>query len=158
MNLEIINDEQLVTTEREQWMRDLIEFAAKELDEAPDTEMSISLVSDDEIQRVNREYRQKDRATDVISFAIEDDESDLPNFEELASELDIPRNIGDLIIAPHYVAEQAKNYGHSFDREFGYTLVHGFLHLNGYDHIDPEDEKVMIGLQEKILDNYGLKR
>lgn len=159
MNLEIINDEQLIPTARETWIDQLVDYAAKKLDLPDDTEMSISLITDEKIREINREYRQKDCVTDVISFAIEDGEDDdLPNFEELAEELDIPRNIGDLFIAPNHVAEQAKEYDHSFDREFGYTVVHGFLHLNGYDHIEPEDEKVMIKLQEEILDGYGLKR
>ncbi|MFD1466181.1 rRNA maturation RNase YbeY [Lapidilactobacillus mulanensis] len=159
MNLEIINDDQVLPAEREQWITDLVAYAANRLDLPADTEMSISLITDEKIREINREYRDKDRVTDVISFAIEDDEdSDLPNFDELAAELEIPRNIGDLFIAPNHVREQAKEYEHSFDREFGYTVVHGFLHLNGYDHIEPEDEKVMIKLQEEILDGYGLKR
>ncbi|MFC6315046.1 rRNA maturation RNase YbeY [Lapidilactobacillus achengensis] len=159
MNLEIINDDHLLPAEREDWIRKLVEFAAAKLELPAETEMSISLITDDKIREINREYRDKDRVTDVISFAIEDDEADeWPNFRELEDELDIPRNIGDLFIAPGHVAEQAKTYEHSFDREFGYTVVHGFLHLNGYDHIEPADEQVMIKLQEEILDAYGLKR
>ncbi|WP_125604452.1 rRNA maturation RNase YbeY [Lapidilactobacillus bayanensis] len=158
MNLEIINEQHVLPVEREEWIRNLVEFAANKLDLPADAEMSISLITDDKIREINREYRDKDRVTDVISFAIEDDESDLPDFEELAAELNIPRNIGDLFIAPEHVKEQAVEYDHTFDREFGYTIVHGFLHLNGYDHIEPEDEKVMIKLQEEILDSYGLKR
>lgn len=158
MNLEIINDDHLLPSERETWIRDLVEFAAKRLDLAADTEMSISLVTDERIQEINQSYRHKDRVTDVISFALEDDESDLPNFKSLEQKLAIPRNIGDLMIAPHYVKQQAERYGHSFDRELGYTVVHGFLHLNGYDHIQADDEKKMIGLQKEILANYGLKR
>ena len=114
--------------------------------------MSITIVSDAEIQRINREYRDTDRVTDVISFAIEDGEDDLPDVPGL------PENIGDLFIDPDKVLAQSKDYGHSFERELGYTVVHGFLHLNGYDHIKPEDEAIMIPLQEKILDAYGLKR
>lgn len=158
MNLEIINDDHLLPSERETWIRDLVEFAAKRLDLAADTEMSISLVTDERIQEINQSYRHKDRVTDVISFALEDDESDLPNFKSLEQKLAIPRNIGDLMIAPHYVKQQAERYGHSFDRELGYTVVHGFLHLNGYDHIQADDEKKMIGLQKELLVNYGLKR
>ncbi len=122
----------------------LVDFAAKQIGSAPDTEMSITIVSDEEIRRINREYRNTDRVTDVISFAIEDGEQeDLSGFEG------IPENIGDLFIAPGKVRAQSVDYGHSFQRELGYTVVHGFLHLNGYDHIKPEDEAVMIPLQEK---------
>ncbi len=105
--------------------------------------MSITIVSDEEIQRINREYRDTDRVTDVISFAIEDGEDDLPDVPGL------PENIGDLFIDPDKVRAQSVDYGHSFERELGYTVVHGFLHLNGYDHIKPEDEAIMIPLQEK---------
>ncbi|WP_155287207.1 rRNA maturation RNase YbeY [Lacticaseibacillus zhaodongensis] len=155
MDLTLFNDDKLLDEEHEELVKKLVEFAAKELGSAPDTEMSITIVKDEEIRRINREYRNTDRVTDVISFAIEDDESaddDFVGFEG------IPENIGDLFIAPGKVAEQAKDYGHSFERELGYTVVHGFLHLNGYDHIKPEDEAVMIPLQEKILSAYGLER
>ncbi|EKQ02664.1 metal-dependent hydrolase [Lacticaseibacillus casei 21/1] len=116
------------------------------------TEMSITLVGDDEIERINREYRETDRVTDVISFAIEEGEDDLPLLPGMA------KNIGDLFIDPLTVRRHAEDYGHSFERELGYTVVHGFLHLNGYDHIKPEDEAVMIPLQKKILAAYGLTR
>ena len=75
---------------------------------------------------------------------------------ELAAEL--PVNLGDLFISIDKVAEQAKFLGHSFDRELGFLVVHGFLHLNGYDHEQPEDEKEMFTLQREILDQYGLER
>ena len=75
--------------------------------------------------------------------------------EELA---ELPRNLGDLIIPTERAAEQAVEYGHTLEREMGFLAVHGFLHLNGYDHMEPEDEKEMFGLQKEILDAYGLKR
>ncbi|WDF83786.1 rRNA maturation RNase YbeY [Lacticaseibacillus pabuli] len=154
MDLTIFNDDKLLDQEHEDLARKLVDFAAKELGSAADTEMSITIVSDEEIRRINREYRNTDRVTDVISFAIEDGDKD----DEFAGFEGIPENIGDLFIAPGKVAAQAKDYGHSFERELGYTVVHGFLHLNGYDHIKPEDEAVMIPLQEKILSAYGLER
>ncbi len=152
MDLTLFDDDNLLDAEHQELVQKLVAFAAKELQSAPDTEMSITIVDDDEIRRINREYRNTDRVTDVISFAIEDDEDSFAGFEG------IPENIGDLFIAPAKVADQAKDYGHSFERELGYTVVHGFLHLNGYDHIQPEDEAVMIPLQEKILSAYGLER
>lgn len=152
MDLTIFNDDHLLDDEHEKLARDLVDFSAKTLNSAPDTEMSITIVDDEEIRRINREYRNTDRVTDVISFAIEDDDDDFAGFEG------IPENIGDIFVAPGKVREQAVDYGHSFDREFGYTIVHGFLHLNGYDHIKPEDEAIMIPLQEKILSAFGLER
>ena len=130
----------------------LVAFCGQQLALPNDTEMSITIVGDDAIQKINREYRDTDRATDVISFAIEDGEDDLPLMPGMA------KNIGDLFIDPLTVRRHAKEYGHSFERELGYTVVHGFLHLNGYDHIKPEDEAVMIPLQKKILTAYGLTR
>jgi probable rRNA maturation factor len=153
MDLTLFDEDKLLDEEHEQLVRKLVDFAAAELKSAPDTEMSITIVSDEEIRRINREYRNTDRVTDVISFAIEDGED-----EDLSGFDGIPENIGDLFIAPGKVREQAADYDHSFERELGYTVVHGFLHLNGYDHIQPEDEQVMIPLQEKILSAYGLER
>ena len=153
MDLTLFDDDKLLDDAHEKLVRELVEFAANELQSAPDTEMSITIVSDEEIRRINREYRNTDRVTDVISFAIEDGED-----EDISGFDDIPENIGDLFIAPGKVREQADDYAHSFERELGYTVVHGFLHLNGYDHIQPEDEQVMIPLQEKILSAYGLER
>ena len=121
--------------------------------------MSVTFVNNDRIQKLNREYRGVDRATDVISFAIEDNADDdfpLVMDDELAAE--IPENIGDIFVSVDKIAEQAKFLGHSNDRELGFLVVHGFLHLNGYDHQTPEDEKEMFTLQRKILDDYGLKR
>lgn len=155
MDLTLYDEDNLLSKEHQELAKKLVDFAAKELGSADDTEMSITIVGDDEIQRINREYRNTDRVTDVISFAIEDGESE---DDEFAGFEGIPENIGDLFIDPFKVADQAKDYGHSFERELGYTVVHGFLHLNGYDHIKPEDEAKMIPLQEKILSAYGLER
>lgn len=152
MDLEFYDDDNRLDAEHQDLVKKLVAFCGDELKKPEDTEMSITIVSDAEIQRINREYRDTDRVTDVISFAIEDGEDDLPDVPGL------PENIGDLFIDPDKVLAQSKDYGHSFERELGYTVVHGFLHLNGYDHIKPEDEAIMIPLQEKILDAYGLKR
>ncbi|MCI1985512.1 MAG: rRNA maturation RNase YbeY [Lactobacillus sp.] len=152
MDLEFYDDDHRLDAAHTALVKKLVAFCGEQLDLAADTEMSITMVSDEEIRRINREYRDTDRVTDVISFAIEDGEDQLPDVPGL------PQNIGDLFIDADKVALQAEDYGHSFDRELGYTVVHGFLHLNGYDHIQPEDEAVMIPLQEKILDAYGLTR
>jgi len=76
--------------------------------------------------------------------------------DDMAAE--IPENIGDIFVSMDKVEEQAEYLGHSYERELGFLVVHGFLHLNGYDHMEPEDEKVMFKLQADILDAYGLKR
>ncbi|HJE87203.1 rRNA maturation RNase YbeY [Levilactobacillus brevis] len=142
-------------------IKDVLEYAGKYLELAENTEMSVTLMNNEDIHQINKQYRGVDRATDVISFAIEDDETADDDFplvmdEEMAAE--IPENIGDIFVSMDKVEEQAEYLGHSYERELGFLVVHGFLHLNGYDHMKPEDEKVMFKLQADILDAYGLKR
>ena len=98
-------------------------------------------------------YRNKDKVTDVISFALEEDEPDID-----MSEFDIARVLGDIIICTDVAQEQSESYGHSFERELGFLALHGFLHLLGYDHMNEEDEKEMFGRQDAILNAYGLTR
>lgn len=113
-----------------------------------DAVMSVIIVDNKEIHRINKEYRNIDRETDVISFALEEGET-----------IDEPvKTLGDIYISIDKVYEQAKEYGHSVKRELFFLVTHGFLHLLGYDHMKKEDEEIMFPLQEKILDNYGVKR
>ena len=110
---------------------------------------SIIFVEDDEIHRINRDYRKVDRVTDVISFAFEDNEEMVYN--------DI-RVLGDIYICIPQMKRQAISYGHSEKRELSFLAVHGLLHLLGYDHMTKEDEEEMFGLQELILDGENIKR
>ena len=118
--------------------------------------ITITLTTPEKIRQINNEYRQIDKATDVLSF---------PMFEK--SELDekIKKQeflhedvLGDIIISVQKVEEQAKEYGHSFERELSYMLVHGFYHLMGYDHIEEEDKKIMRPKEEKILNELKITR
>lgn len=139
-----------------EWMEELLQFSAKRLKITGESEVSITFVSNEKIKEINREYRDKDAVTDVISFAVED-EDDI--FMQLDMEdVSFPRDLGDIFISYDRAVEQAKDYAHSVDRELGFLLVHGFLHLNGFDHMTESDEKTMFGLQEEILNEYGLKR
>lgn len=159
MELEIIDHTaNHVTPAQQKLVNDLLQFAAKKLSLKENTEMSLTFVNNPEIKEMNAKYRGVDRATDVLSFAEEEAgaESPIVMDPELAAE--IPTNLGDLFISVDKVAEQAKFLGHSVDRELGFLAVHGFLHLNGYDHEQPADEKKMFGLQREILDDYGLTR
>ncbi|MDU0462816.1 rRNA maturation RNase YbeY [Staphylococcus ureilyticus] len=130
---------------------DLLTFAKEQEGIENDAELSVTFVDKVEIQQINKMYRDKDKATDVISFALEEDEPEI-------SGLDIPRVLGDIIICTEVAQSQADAYGHSFERELGFLALHGFLHLLGYDHIDEADEKVMFGRQDEILNAYGLPR
>lgn len=111
--------------------------------------MSLLLTGNEHIQVINRDYRGKDSATDVISFAYHDSE------EEQFGPYD---TLGDIIISLERVEAQAGDYGHSFMREFYYVLTHGILHLLGYDHIEDEDKKEMRAKEEDILERHGYTR
>ena len=110
---------------------------------------SIIFVGNEEIQKINKEYRGLDKVTDVISFAFEDNNDLMYN--------DI-RVLGDIYICIPRMLEQASEYGHGVKRELSFLTVHGLLHLLGYDHMTSDDEKVMFGLQELILNEEGIKK
>ena len=110
-------------------------------------EFNIIFVDDEEIQRINREYRKIDRVTDVISFALCDDPDN-----QMENEL------GDIFIDLDQAFRQAEDYGHSITREVAFLAVHGYLHLCGYDHMTPEDEKVMFTKQDEILAAAKIER
>jgi len=105
--------------------------------------LSVILVGPITIRRINRDYRQKDAVTDVISFALLDDED--------AVEYEDDVELGDIFINRSRVFSQAEEYGHSVKREFVFLFVHGMLHLLGYDHMTKEDEEKMFALQRKIV-------
>jgi probable rRNA maturation factor len=145
---EELTEEQMLEIER------VINFAAKKQNVEEHSEVSVTFVSNERIQEINREYRDKDKPTDVISFAMEE----LGEGEVELVGAEMPRVLGDIIISIPKAIEQAEEYGHSFLRELGFLAVHGFLHLLGYDHMTEEKEKEMFTLQKEILDEYGLKR
>ncbi|MDM5156500.1 rRNA maturation RNase YbeY [Bacillus sp. DX1.1] len=132
----------------------LLEKAAQMENIEDGTELSVTFVDNERIQEINRDYRDKDQPTDVISFAMED----MGEGEIEIVGVEMPRMLGDLIISIPRTKEQAEEYGHSFDRELGFLALHGFLHLLGYDHMTEEDEKIMFGKQKEILQAFGLGR
>jgi probable rRNA maturation factor len=134
----------------------ILNFAGEYLHLNANTEMSVTLMHNDEIHQINKEYRNVDRPTDVISFAINDDDEEILMDPEMAEEIE--PNIGDLMVSVDKVAEQAEFLGHSYERELGFLCVHGFLHLNGYDHMEKEDQVKMFPLQKEIMHAYGLER
>lgn len=118
--------------------------------------MTITFTTPEEIRKINKKYRKIDRATDVLSF---------PMFEKAELDEKIKNKdflyedvLGDVIISIEKVKEQAEEYGHSFERELSYMLVHGFYHLMGYDHIEEEDKKIMRPKEEKILNELKITR
>ena len=141
---------ELVKDEWYEQIEKLLNFAKQEEQINEDAELSITFVDKSEIQEINKMYRDKDKVTDVISFALEEDEPDID-----MSEFNIPRVLGDIIICTDVAQEQSESYGHSFERELGFLALHGLL---GYDHMNEEDEKEMFGRQDAILNAYGLTR
>lgn len=123
-------------------------------------EVSVTIVDNEEIQRINKEQRDIDNPTDVLSFPMlffdEDGNAEIEEFELLEN-----GNVflGDIVISAERAKEQSEIYGHSFKREMAFLTVHSMLHLLGYDHVDTsEGERVMIEKQEKILENIGITR
>lgn len=110
-----------------------------------DWSLSVIFVTPEQIHEINKEYRKIDRPTDVISFALQDDLSDVLVEESMCE-------LGDIFINVQAIRDQAKEYGHSLHREACFLFCHGLLHLMGYDHMEPEEEKVMFELQDVILD------
>lgn len=159
MDLEIFDETKEVSQEWLTMVDELLNYAGNYINLPANTEMSVTIVDNDKIHAINKKYRGVDRATDVISFAIEEDDGEEePIIFADDLDVDIPKNIGDIFVSLDKVREQAEYLGHSEKRELGFLVVHGFLHLNGYDHMQPDDEKEMFDLQRKILDAYGLKR
>lgn len=117
--------------------------------------ISVTLTTPQEIRKINNKFRKIDKETDVLSFPMfEKDE-----IEDLkVNGNEIEDTLGDIMISVQRVEEQAKEYGHSFEREFSYMLVHGFYHLMGYDHIEEGDRIVMREKEEKVLEILNITR
>ena len=117
--------------------------------------VSIIYTTPVDIQAYNKEYRNIDKATDVLSFPMFEKEE----VEKLKQEKSIVTEVlGDIIVNLSQVKMQADEYGHSFERELAYMLVHGFYHLMGYDHIQPEDKKEMRDKEENVLSELNINR
>lgn len=118
--------------------------------------MTVTLTTPEEIKKINKEYRQIDKSTDVLSFPMfEKEELDKKIQNKDFKYEDI---LGDIVISIEKVKEQAEEYGHSFERELSYMIVHGFYHLMGYDHIKEEDKIIMRPKEDKILDILKITR
>ncbi|MBP3595781.1 MAG: rRNA maturation RNase YbeY [Clostridia bacterium] len=117
--------------------------------------MSIILTIPEEIRRINKEFRNIDKETDVLSFPMFEKE-ELQNISEYIGE--IPEVLGDIVVSIERVKQQADEYGHSFERELAYMIVHGFYHIMGEDHIEEDDKVKMRAKEENILNKLNIKR
>lgn len=152
MNIDFVFDNEVDNFENnyEEDFTAIIEQALKTLEIEDDVEVSCVLVDDERIHEINREYRHIDRSTDVISFAMEDNDQFYVE--------GMPRTLGDIFISVDHAKKQAEEYGHSLRREMCFLFTHGILHLLGYDHMTDEQEKEMFGLQDKILGALSIER
>lgn len=144
MEIYLNNNQDEIQVDEVYWT-DFSQKILSSLNLSEDTEFSLTFVNNEEIHKLNKEYRKKDYATDVLSFPFE-------------NEFNLPINniMGDVIISLQKAQAQAEEYGHSFNRELGFLIIHGILHLIGYDHETKEDEVEMFSLQKKLLLNFDL--
>ena len=153
MDVSILNHQELLPIDETlmKILEDLIELALVEEDLNYEGEVSIMFVNDEEIHTLNKEHRQKDTATDVLSF---------PQYESLKDETVIEPYIifGDIVISTDTAIRQADDFGHSLNREIGFLVVHSMFHLFGYDHETEEETKEMREKEEKVLQSYNLTR
>ncbi|WP_010287972.1 rRNA maturation RNase YbeY [Kurthia massiliensis] len=154
LSIDFLDETGKVTETDLELVEGLLQHAAKIENVEDGTELSVTFVTNEAIHEINREYRHKDAPTDVISFALEE----MGEGETAIVAEGMPRILGDVIISIDRTREQAEQFGHSFERELGFLAVHGLLHVLGYDHMVPEDEKIMFGKQDEILESYGLSR
>ena len=125
-------------------------------------ELNVSFVNQQQIRQINNQTRQIDRETDVLSYPTVNNESRAILTSNDFCGLINPQNnacmLGDVVICTAVAKRQAKEYGHSFKREVCFLALHGLLHLLGFDHVEPQDEKQMTQLQKEILDQFGVQR
>lgn len=150
IDLAIINETDDFHDDYETVYTNIIKEACQQLNIEDDLELSVIFVDDARIHEINRKYRNIDRSTDVISFALEDNEQ---YYME-----GMPRTLGDIFISIDHAKKQAQEYGHSFYREMCFLFTHGLLHLLGYDHMEKEEETEMFRIQNNILNALKIER
>jgi metalloprotein, YbeY family len=126
-------------------------------------EISVTIVDDERIHEINKEFREIDRSTDVLSFPLNEFEkvADWQNFDEDKASFNYDTGelmLGDIILSAEHIIKQANEYGHTRKRELAFLVIHSILHLLGYDHMTKEDEEKMFSRQRQILDLGGYKR
>ena len=143
-----------ITEEFEKLFNDVVKESLRYEEFDPECEVRLSIVSNDEIQEINKQFREIDAPTDVLSFP-------LLTFEE-GEQADVNENneimLGDIIISIDKAKAQAEEYGHGLRRELAFLTAHSMLHLMGYDHMEEEEQKEMFKKQDDILNNLGITR
>lgn len=145
---ELPNEEKLV--------KEVVQKVLKEEGVIVEVDVYITLTNNEEIHKINKEYRNVDRPTDVSSFPMYD-RSEIFTLKENTKD-EVEKILGDIIVSIEKVKEQAIEYGHSFERELSYLVTHGMLHLLGYDHMIDEEKTVMRAREEAILETMHISR
>lgn len=148
MEIEIFNETEEKLDKELKELKDLLMNVARD-EGLENIIFNVIIIDNSRIREINREYRNIDRETDVISFALEDDKTF--NLKDI-------RVLGDIYISIEKIRSQAKEYGHSFKRELSFLAIHGFLHLLGYDHMEKDEEEEMFKKQEEVLSRYEINR
>jgi probable rRNA maturation factor len=138
-----------ITNEIENLVKEVCKECLKLEGRTLNYEISVSFVDNEEIRELNKTYRGKDKATDVLSFPMEDDEILLEENSEEAI-------LGDIVISAEKALEQSEEYGHSFEREIAYLTAHSMFHLMGYDHMTEEEKKIMRDKEKQIMEKLGI--
>src|SRR5699024_407975 len=152
MQIDISDQTDKLSTVHEDLLQRVLAFAAEKEKVNATAEVSVTMVTNETIKSLNEQYRHKNEATDVLSFEMD---NPMRSTENTAA---MPIMLGDIVISYDKVIEQAERYNHSFEREFAFLVLHGFLHLLGYTHDDKEEETVMFQKQETILEDFKLER
>ena len=153
-----INNEQekvVFSNENADLIEEIYLYMLKQEDLSDKAEVSLVLTDNEEIRLLNKEYRNIDSATDVLSFPIYE-AKELELLKNKVSEEEIL--LGDIVISMEKVTEQSEDYGHSFQRELMYLFVHGMLHLLGHDHLEEDEKREMRSREEGILEKFALTR
>lgn len=154
LSISYLDETSEVQAEELDLIKQLLNKAVEYENLSGEIEVSITFVDNEKIRKINKQYRNMDKPTDVISFALE---------EQVEGEVEIvgvtlPRILGDIVISIPKAKQQAKVYNHSYRRELGFLALHGFLHLLGYDHGTEKEEQMMFQRQKEILEKHGLTR
>ncbi|UTR14378.1 rRNA maturation RNase YbeY [Salipaludibacillus sp. LMS25] len=149
--IDLLDETEQLTDVEKSLVVDVLNTALTEEKMKEEAEVSVTFVTDERIHELNRDYRDKDQPTDVLSFALNEGDDNISGGP--ASHL-----LGDIIISVPRAKVQSDEYGHDIKRELCFLAVHGFLHLIGYDHETDHDEKEMFTKQEDILQKHGLKK
>lgn len=145
-------DKIIFTEEMEKIVENVI-LAAARMEGLTEGEVSVLITDNDFIHQLNLEYRGQDKPTDVLSFAMNERGEDEPDFIEEETNM-----LGDIVISLEQALLQSREYGHSLERELGYLVAHGMLHLLGYDHENEEERKIMREKEERIMTELKLER